>query len=141
MYGGTAGCYGRGGRPRLRLGELQGDPVGPQIAGSGGDYGTGGGQEQAVVRSQEDLASALHHKAGPVGAHLRIDNSDVDGAGGKVADGGEQGKRPGAHVLRWDVVGDVNEGDISGKLTQSGEDHALHLGGVEGAEVGEEGDG
>ena len=140
MDGGTAGCYGGGSRPRLRLGERQGDPVGSQACPSG-DQGAGGGQEQAVVRPQEDLAAALHDQPQSVGAHLRIDHRDVDGAGGKVADGGEQGKRPGAHVLRWDVVGDVNEGDISGKLTQSGEDHALHLGGVEGAEVGEEGDG
>ena len=71
-------------------------------------------------------------------AHTGIDNTDVDSAGRKVADCGEQGKGAGAHVLGRDVVGDVHEGDVLSFIRQPGEDHSFHLGGVKGAEVGEQ---
>ena len=95
-------------------------------------------QEQAVVRPHEDLSAALHHQAQPVRAHAGIDNGEVNGSGRKVAGTGEQGKGTGAHILGRDVVGDVHEGYVLSFVRKPGENHALHLGRVKGAEVGEQ---
>jgi hypothetical protein len=87
----------------------EGNLIGYQLS-----QGTGGGNEKAVVRSGEYLASAFHHQAPSACPHTGIDHRNVNGAFGEEFDRGQKGKSARPHILSRDVMGDVHKYHFSG---------------------------
>src|SRR6266852_3801472 len=78
--------------------------------------------KQSVVRSDKELAGTFDDDSSARGSHARIDNPDMNSAGGKVLICNQQieGGRP--DILRRNFVGDVNYADVG----IDGEYRALH---------------
>ena len=76
------------------------------------------GQEQAVIRSDKNMPSALHNQTQPICSHAWINHGYVDGAFRKISDRREQGESTGAHILGRDVVGNIHKGYVYGFILQ-----------------------
>ena len=70
-------------------------------------------REQPVVGTDEEPAFDLDRDAPPLGADARIDDCEHH-AVGQVLHRPHERERPGAHVERGDVVGDVDDPQIGG---------------------------
>lgn len=82
--------------------------------------------KQPVVRPDKDAQISEHGYGQPAGAHPRIHDGNMDGAGGKGRHGGLQGKGTFQDILRRNVVGNVYHPRMRGDA----ENDALHLRGV-----------
>ncbi len=91
-------------RPEVAaLGQLD-DAPGRRVLEDGG--------EQPVVGRDEAIVPRLGRDAAARRADAGIDDGDEHGAGGEISEAGGELERPAEHVVRGDVVGDVDEREI-----------------------------
>lgn len=138
----SGGEVGTGGGEEVASVEGVADRMeGPVGVGDGADgldaVEGGGGEEEAVIGSDEDEVLGLDGDGLAGGADAGVDDGDVDGFGGKVWGGLGEEERPGANIAGWNLMADVEDGAAGG---DTGDD-AFHGGNepVAGTEVGEQG--
>jgi hypothetical protein len=94
------------------------DALGPRLLEDAGEH--------AVVGRNEPVVTRLGNQAAAGGSHARVHDDKEDRASGKVLVAGGQLDRGRHHVVRGNVVADVDQRRVG---TQP-EDHALHRAGV-----------
>ena len=92
------------GRPEIAaLGQFD-DALGRRVLEDGG--------EQAVVGRDEAILPHFGRDAAARRTDAGIDDGDEHGPGGEISEAGGELERPAEHVVRGDVVGDVDEREI-----------------------------